>query len=64
MSPMRFPRVVIIKTQVKGWLSETISQADKSSLYKILDDDNKIYILKNEEFYYDYEEQQDKSECR
>lgn len=61
MSPMRFPRVYINKIQIKGWLNKIMSQADGSHLYEILGDDNKIYILTDNEFHYNYEEQQDES---
>ena len=64
MSPMRFPRVYISKIQIKGWLNKMMPQADGSNLYEILGDDNKIYILTDNEFHYNYEEQQDEPEWK
>jgi hypothetical protein len=42
---------------------DRLLNSDTVVFYLCLDDNNKIHILKNEEFYCDYEEQ-DKSECR
>ena len=58
MSPMRFPRfprVTIIKDgQVieYGYLNKDMPQSDGTYLYEIYGDSARLYIVKDNEFYY------------
>jgi hypothetical protein len=55
MSPMRFPRVAIIKDGEiieYGYLNKDMPQGDGSYLYEIYGDSATLYILKQNEFFY------------
>ena len=53
MSPMRFPRVAIIKDNSiieYGYLNKEMPQGDGSYLYEIYGDSSRLYILTEGEF--------------
>jgi hypothetical protein len=53
MSPMRFPRVAIIKDNCiieYGYLNKDMPQGDGSYLYEIYGDSSRLYILTKDEF--------------
>ena len=53
MSPMRFPRVAIVKDNEiieYGYLNKDMPQGDGSYLYEIYGDSARLYILKEREF--------------
>lgn len=55
MSPMRFPRVAIMKDSEiieYGYLNKDMPQGDNSYLYEIYGDSSTLYILKENEFLY------------
>ena len=55
MSPMRFPRVAIVKDNEiieYGYLNKDMPQNDGSYLYEIYGDSSRLYILKDNEFLY------------
>jgi hypothetical protein len=53
MSPMRFPRVAIVKDNEiieYGYLNKDMPQVDGSYLYEIYGDSSKLYTLTESEF--------------
>ena len=55
MSPMRFPRVSILKdneTIEYGYLNKDMPQGDGSYLYEIYGDSSTLYVLTESEFLY------------
>lgn len=55
MSPMRFPRVAIVKDNEiieYGYMNKDMPQNDGSYLYEIYGDSSRLYILKDGEFLY------------
>ena len=52
MTPMRFHRVIVVKTQEKGWLNKMMPQSDFSYLYEVFGDSGTTYILTENEFLY------------
>jgi hypothetical protein len=55
MSPMRFPRVAIMRDNEiieYGYLNKDMPQGDGSYLYEIYGDSSTLYIVKENEFLY------------
>jgi len=53
MSPMRFPRVAIVKDKEiieYGYLNKDMPQRDGSYLYEIYGDSSRLYMLTEREF--------------
>jgi hypothetical protein len=62
MSPIRFPRVAILKDSEiieYGYLNKDMPQNDGSYLYEIYGDSARTYLLKGEEFLYVRETESD-----
>lgn len=62
MSPMRFPRVAIVKDDEiieYGYLNKDIPQGDGSYLYEIYGDSSRLYILTEREFLHAIETESD-----
>lgn len=55
MNPMRFPRVSIIENNEivdSGYLNKMMPQSDMSYLYEIYGDSGRLYILREDQFFY------------
>jgi hypothetical protein len=62
MSPMRFPRVAIVKDNEiieYGYLNKDMPQNDGSYLYEIYGDSSRLYILTEGEFLHAIETESD-----
>lgn len=55
MSPIRFPRVAIVKDNEiieYGYLNKDMPQGDDTYLYEIYGDSARLYLLKENDFFY------------